>query len=227
MEGKGESFLPACYEFLTFNFIFVLVAFLLLNWGFKMLFNYRMSKYLRAFSSLVLLAPMLFEGNLQYFFFVLFSQMSLGFSLSRTDKVLNVVNYLVFFAIIWLSVVSCFLAYYLNKKLTKFIIGNWRTQVHGLLAYSLTNVVRMLIIGALHSFLRNSNLQLPLLFAVEASFILFLMISIKSMMIHKLKAKLWFVIIFSVLRMALQILLYLQQQLGIVNAGTAVENLFE
>ena len=48
----------------------MVVAFALLNWG----FNYRMFKFLRAFSSLVFLAPMLFEGNLQYFFFVMFSQ---------------------------------------------------------------------------------------------------------------------------------------------------------
>ena len=36
-EDRGETFLPACWEFLTFNLIFTAVAFLLLRWGFKLL----------------------------------------------------------------------------------------------------------------------------------------------------------------------------------------------
>ena len=129
---------------------------------------------------------------------------------------------MMFFAIIWLSVVSCFLAFYLNKKLTKFIIGNWRTQVHGLLAYTLTNMVRMMLVGGLHSLLRFSTLQLPLLFATELAFVLFMVFSLKNMMVLKLKAKMWFVMIFSGLRMVLQLLLFVQQQLKVVSSGTEI-----
>jgi hypothetical protein len=89
--------------------------------------------------------------------------MSLGFSLTPKDKIFNVLSYFLYFIIIWLSVVSCFMAYYINKKLTKYILDNWRTRVNGLLAYSLTNAIRMLIFGAVHSLLRHSSLQLPLL----------------------------------------------------------------
>jgi len=37
IEGRGETFLPACWEFLTFNCVFVLLAFLFLRWGYKLL----------------------------------------------------------------------------------------------------------------------------------------------------------------------------------------------
>ena len=142
MEEKGETFLSACYEFITFNFFFIVILFIVLNWGFKMLFNYKISIHLRAYSSPLFLVPKLFEGNLQYFFFILFSQMSLGFSLTPVDKGITLVNYLLYFLIIWLSIASSFIAFFLNKKLVKYIIGNWRTRIPGLIVYSLTNMVR-------------------------------------------------------------------------------------
>ena len=42
MENRGETFLPACWEFITFNFLFVLLAFAFLRWGYKCLRKYRM-----------------------------------------------------------------------------------------------------------------------------------------------------------------------------------------
>ena len=148
---------------MTYKLVFVLLAFILLRWGFYILFQYRLSKLLRAFSSLIFIVPLLLDGNLQYFFFLMFSQVHLSFSLSPRDKMLNVFNYLVYFLAIWLSVVSCFLSFYLNKKLAKYILDNWRSRVHGLLTYSITNAIRMLIFGAIHSLLRNHPCQLPLL----------------------------------------------------------------
>lgn len=76
--------------------------------------------------------------------------------------------------------------------------------------------------GGLHSLLRFSTLQLPLLFATELAFVLFMVFSLKNMMVLKLKAKMWFVMIFSGLRMVLQLLLFVQQQLKVVSSGTEI-----
>ena len=164
MEGRGETFLPACWEFLTFNFFFVLVGFILLRWGFKLLKKYKISRLLKPFSFFLYLTPLLLDGNLQYFFFLLFAQVRMGFSLSPRDKALNVLNYLVFFFVTWFSVVSCFLAYWLSRQLSEYILDNWRTRMRGLLTYSMMNTVRMLIFGGIHSLLRSHWVQLPLLF---------------------------------------------------------------
>jgi len=195
--------------------------------GFNLLFNYKISKVLRAFSSLVFLAPILFDGNLQYFFFLMFSQTFLSFSLTPKDKIFNVLSYLLYFAILWLSIVSCFLAFYINKKLTKYILDNWRTRVYGLLAYSLTNAVRMLIFGAVHSLLRSSPLQLPILMFLEVIFSLFLFLSLRVWLFHKVTFKIWLSIAFSMLRLCLQIILCIQQAKGVVGSGNAVEEMIE
>ena len=165
-EGRGETFLPACWEFLTFNLVFTAIAFFLLRWGFKLLRKYSISILFKPFSSLIVLSPMLLDGNLQYFCFLLFSQLSLGFSLSPKDKMLNVLNYFFYFFVVWFSVVSCFLSYFLNRRLTKYILDNWKIRVKGLLGFSLTNAVRMLIFGAVHSLLRSHSSQLPILLSL-------------------------------------------------------------
>jgi hypothetical protein len=225
MEGRGETFLPACWEFITFNLLFVLLAFIILNFGFRLLFNYKISKFLRAFSSFVFLAPMLLEGNLQYFFFLLFSQISLGFSLNPRDKMMTALNYIIYFFIIWLSVVSCFLAYYLNKKLAKYILDNWKSRVHGLLVFSLVNAVRMLVFGAVHSLLRCNHLQLPLLLTLEITYVFLILFSMRKWQLHRVTYKIWFSIIFSVFRICLQIMLIIQDNLGVAGSGTSVDNM--
>ena len=211
MEGRGETFLPACYEFLTFNLIFVLVAFLILRCGHNLLKKYKVSKLLRPFSLMVYLTPLLLDGNLQYFFFLLFSQTSLSFSLNPRDKFLNVLNYMFYFVIILLSVVSCFWAYWQSRRLANYLLDNWRTKLYGLLAYSLTNTVRMLVLGAFHSLLRSHPAQLPLLLSTEVIYIAFLIFCMGYWRAHRVAFKIWFTVLFSLLRMVIQTLMIFQQ----------------
>lgn len=195
----------------------MVAAFVLLRWGFRLLFHYRVSILLRPFSFLIYLSPLLLEGNLQYFFFVMFSQSYLGFSLSPKDKLLAVFSYLLYFVILWFSVVSCFLAYYFSRKLSKYILDNWRSRFTGLLGYSVTNAVRMVVFAAIHNFLRfDYDLQLKLLMAAEGCYIGFLVYAIRAWKAHKVEFKLWFGMVFAGLRMALQGALWLQQASGVV-----------
>ena len=160
---------------------------------------------------MVYLTPLLLDGNIQYFCFLLYSQTSLGFSLNPRDKLLNVLNYLFYFVIIWTSVVSCFLAYWLSRRLAKYLLGNWRTKLYGLLAYSLPNTVRMLVLGALHSLLRSHPAQLPLLLSAEVVFVAFLVFCMGYWRAHRVAFKIWFTVLFSMLRMGIQIIMIFQQ----------------
>lgn len=214
--------MPACWNFITFNLIFVLGGFALLRFGFNLLFQYRISIFLRPFSFLIYLCPLLLDGNLQYFFFVMFSQSYLGFSLNPKDKLLNVVSIILFFISFWFSIISCFLAYYLSRKLSKYILDNWRSRINGLLGYSLSNAARMIVFAAIHNFLRfDSDAQLKLLMAAEITYIGFIFYAIKRWQVHKVEFKLWFGIIFSALRIALQATLFLQQKSGLVGSESA------
>ena len=176
--------MPACWEFITFNLLFVLLFFVLLRCGHCLLKRFKISKYLRAFSTWLYLTPLLLDGNLQYFCFLLFSQVSLGFSLNPRDKALNVLSYIIYFFIIWISVVSCFLAYWLSRRVAKYILGNWRTRLHGLLACSMINISRALVLGGIHSLLRSHSIQLPLLLGCEVSYIVFLLLSMSFWKAH-------------------------------------------
>lgn len=190
----------------------MVLLFVLLRFLFKLLFNYRISILLRPFSFLVYLCPLLLDGNLQYVFFIMFSQGYLGFSLNPKDKILTVSNSILSFLALWFSIITCFLAYYIYKKLSKYVLDNWRTKVKGLLSYSLSNAVRLLILGFIHCFFRfNWDLQLKLLMIVEGLFIIFLGFILKARKMHKAEFKVWFNIIFSLLRFLLQLILYLQQ----------------
>ena len=158
-EERGETFLPACWEFITFNSVFVLLTYGLLRCGYTLFRRIRLSwakKLLRPFSIWLYMTPLMLDGNLQYFCFLLFSQISMGFSLNPRDKALNVLSYLIFFVVIFLSIVSCFLAYWKSSHLAKYILDNWKARL-------LTNTVRMLILGGIHSLLRSHSAHLPIL----------------------------------------------------------------
>ena len=169
------------------------------------------------------LTPLLLDGNLQYFCFLLFSQTSLGFSLNPRDKLLNVLNYLFYFVIILLSVVSCFLAYWLSRRLAKYLLDNWKTKLYGLLAFSLTNTVRMLVLGALHSLLRSHPAQLPLLLSVEVVYIVFLVFCMGYWRAHRVSFKIWFTVVFSMLRIGMQTMMIVQQNIQYSQSGVELK----
>jgi hypothetical protein len=218
MESKGETCLPACFEFLTFNFFFVLLVFLLLRLTRKILKRCKTGKCLKAFSSFVYLAPMLLEGNLQYFLFLMFAQIQEAFSLNLKDKGFTVAGYFFYFLVLWLAVASVFLAYYMRRSFSKHILDNWRSRVYGLLTYSMTNVFRMLLFGALHALLRKDSAQLPILLGAEAAYVSFLILSMRHWHAHKVAFKVWFSVCFALLRMGLLLALLMQQMEGVVGS---------
>ena len=220
MENRGQTFLPACFQFCTFNLLFVLLGYSILRWGYKRLKKYKISKLLRPFSLGVYLTPLLLDGNLQYFCFLMFSQITLGFSLNPRDKILNVVNYMIYFFVVWFSVVSSFLAYWMSRRLAKYILDNWKTKIYGLLSYSLVNAVRMIALGAIHSLMRSHSFQLPLLLIIQTFYVLFFIFSMNYWKAHRVSFKIWFTVVFSLLRIALQTVLILQQKGELVGSGS-------
>ena len=128
----------------------------------------------------------------------------MGFSLTPRDKALNVLSYLFFFVVVFFSVVSCFLSYWLSRSLAKYILDNWRTRIYGLLAYSITNAVRMLLLGGIHSLLRSDSAQLPILLGCEVSYICFLVLSMSYWKAHHVSSKVWFAVIFAFIRVLIQ-----------------------
>ena len=121
-----------------------------------------------------------------------------------------------------MSVVSCFIAYYLSRKLTKYVLDNWRTRIYGLFSFSLGSTLRMLVFGAIHSLLRfDVNIQLLTLLVAEVLYIGLMCAVMKHWRSHKVEFKAWYTIFFAFLRVVLISVLFLQQQTEIV--GTNID----
>ena len=153
----------------------------------------------------------------------MFTQSRIGFSLNPRDKILNVINYYIYFFILWFSIVSTFLAYSFSRKIAKYMLDNWRTRVNGILGFSLSNAIRMLVFGAIHCFLRDDyNFQLTALITTETIYVLCLLMMMKFWKNHKVCFKIWFTIIFAVLRILLQFTFFYQQKYALVGTNTKV-----
>jgi hypothetical protein len=227
IEGKGESFLPACWDFLTFNLLFVLLTYFLLRVAFRLLFNYRISIFLRAYSFPIYLSPFMLDGNFQYFCFLMFSQGYLGFSLGPRDKAFNCAGAILCFLVLWVTVLSSYAAYSCSPKLSKYVLDNWSSNVKGVLSYSLTNAIRLIVQAAIHSLLRfNYVWQLSALMTSELVYLVFLLFTMKTWKTYKLEFKVWFSFFFTFLRLFLQATLFLQQW-GLTEATSATSSLFE
>ena len=148
-----------------------------------------------------------------------------GFSLNIRDKFFNVLNYLLYFVLFWLAIVSTFLAFWINRKLAHFFLDNWSVKIRGLFAHCLINFIRFLLLGAVHSLLRSSSIQLPLLLGIEGLYVFFLVFFSAFWKTHLVVYKIWFTVFFSFLRMVLQIALIIQQKTGIVRTGSEEEYL--
>lgn len=125
VEMHGQGFLVSCWDYLTINLAMVLAMFILLRVAFNALFNFRVSRNLRPFSFWGYLGLVMVDGNLQFFFFLLFSYSRLTFSLSLSDKFLGVAQIYAFFLCLWFTFSCYFLFYLMYRKLAKYFYDNY------------------------------------------------------------------------------------------------------
>lgn len=167
LEENDETFFVNCWFYITINITCAIGVFLVLKWLFRFCFNLKVSIFLRPFSFWLYLGPILVEGNLQFFFFLMFSQSFLGFSLNSVDKYLTTTSFVLFFLFFWYAFSSYFFYFNLYKRLAKYFFDNWRCRLSGTFMIFFTNSLRNFMMAAVHSLARNHyQLQLTLLFGI-------------------------------------------------------------
>ena len=189
----------------------MVLAFLVLNLVFRLLFRYRVSKLIRPFSFWGYIGLILIDGNMQIVFYLMFSQSSLLFSFDFTDKVLNFLANIVFFLFLWFSVACYFLYYHFYKKLAKYFLDNSKCSIDGILSLVLCSTLRQLALSAVHNFLRyDYETQLLALMAVETLHIVaIIFFSTYQRSYHKVYVA-WVSVLFSFLRVIFSLTLYFQ-----------------
>ena len=85
----------------------------------------------------------------------------------------------------------------------------------------------MIILGGIHSLLRDHSAQLLILLGCEAAYICFLVFSMSYWKAHRVASKVWFVMIFAFIRVLIQGVLIFQQSYDVVGTGSLAESLIE
>ncbi len=100
---KGEGFLVNTLSYFTTILIFTLVFYLIARAAFFMLYKQRWSMFFRSFSFWPYLAIILMEGNLIQLIFFACGDLRLAFSLTFSEKTINMLSWLFFFTLMMLA----------------------------------------------------------------------------------------------------------------------------
>jgi len=153
-QNNGENLLPNCWFYLTFNLLFAILVFLIMNALFKILFNYKISKLIRPFSFWGYVGVIMLDGNMQIMYFLMFSQSKMSFSFDFNDKIVNLVSIFLFFIFLVFSICCYFLYYKIYNKLAKYFLDNTKCSINGISVLVICSTFRQLLLSAIHNFLR-------------------------------------------------------------------------
>ena len=123
---------------------------------FRTIREYKISVFFRRFFFFwIALLQILFEGNLSYFVYVCFGNLSLAFSFSFADKLSLIFNILFLFVLLLFSVTFyLLLGKFLRKKAGYFIYCFYRC-LPGHFFLSFRAFMRGFLRGSIHFFLHN------------------------------------------------------------------------
>ena len=119
---NGLGFFSNHLDFFYYELPISVVLYLLLSFVFKMLFNYRISKYIRKYSFYGILLFIVCEGNIEQFAFYFFSECRNLFSVNFSHKMANVLMIYFFFFVILFAVGGMLWIFYHYRKLIKYFL---------------------------------------------------------------------------------------------------------
>lgn len=119
---KGLGFFANNLEFFYYELPVILVLYSMLLFCFKLLFNYRISKYIRKYAFYGILLPLIYQGNVEQFAFYFFSECKSLFSLNISHKMANVLMIYFFFLLIVFSVGGLLFFIFNYRKLVKYFL---------------------------------------------------------------------------------------------------------
>ena len=138
-----------------------------------MLFNYKISSYIRNYSFKGYLVLLLFDSNCEYFSFILARNSNLFFWETWTDKLFGIGVILFGFVFLLWGIFGFLCLYLLYGKLSKYFLENMFRFKSSIVFMTLCYAIRPMLKGFIHAFLyENGNTQLILLMTVELAFLL-------------------------------------------------------
>ena len=146
----------------------ILLSVFLCNRFFYLLFNFKISIFLRPYSFWWIIFELLIQNNVEFFSFLCFRNTLTPFSLDLPTKMLQVLMILMFF-LVTVGAFSIYWIYYKEYgKLAKYFLQNMFRFKTSYVLMIVTFGVRPFLKGAVHALLyENWELQIYLLISVE------------------------------------------------------------
>ena len=120
--SNGIGFFANNLDFFFFELPLALLIYMVLVMVFKLLFNYRLSKYIRKYSFSGMLLFIIYEGNVEQFSFYFFNECRTLFSLNFSHKLANVALIFFFFFLIVFCVGGLLWFTFNYRKLVKYFL---------------------------------------------------------------------------------------------------------
>ena len=119
---NGLGFFANNLEFFYYELPLIFITYLLFAGAFKLLFNFRISKYIRKYAFAGILLFIIYEGNIEQFAFYFFTECKNLFSFNFPHKIANVLMIYFFFILIVFSVAGLLFFTYHYRKLVKYFM---------------------------------------------------------------------------------------------------------
>lgn len=148
---KNNTFIENTLMFLCFFVPCTIVFVLFCRFFFFRLFNYEISKFLRMWSFGWVLLEMLVMANVEYFSFLGFRLLEIGFSFSIASRVAFIGSVVMFF-FVWFGAFAAYAVYYVNYgKLARYFLINMYRFPSSYVIMTLLHGVRPFLKGLAHA----------------------------------------------------------------------------
>lgn len=124
--SNGIGFFANNLDFFYYKVPVLFVGYLLLSLMFKVLFNYRLSRYFRKYSFYGIILLIIYEGNIEQFTFYFLEECKNFFSATLTHKLGNVFMTHFFFIALFFSVAGLIWFKFHYRKLVKYFTEEYK-----------------------------------------------------------------------------------------------------
>ena len=131
--------------------------FVILRAIFRALMRFKASQILRRFDFWVYFTLILFEGNVQQFSFYLTAELKAVFAFVWANKLLKVFIFFFGFSLLLFSLSGYIIGFTFYRKLNRYFTDNNRNVLRGNCLLILQSGFRNVVLGVIHSILREST----------------------------------------------------------------------
>ena len=210
---KNNVLLDNIFDYIVISVPLTLILWFIYYRAFYCLFEYEVSKYLRAYSFCLILFDLLIQGNIEYFTFLAIRALDVFFSFSVSSIFFSILTIFCAFIVFGCTICSYWTYYYQYHKLGRYFLSNMYRFKSSYVLMTITYGCRPFLKGLAHAmFFENWNLQIWVLIGIEVSTLIIIVLFEIVLDNHKSRLTLLFEILYSLSLVGMNVLLLLKHE---------------